>query len=108
MLRRVMTRGTLLFALLTVVCFAILRKTGLPLFETFTITAGTFLYHFGVRLLVGTILGGVPLERFHPDASWFTEKPWERRLYRTLRVRSWKDRLPTYDPQLFSFSEELS
>ena len=64
------------------------------------ITAGTTFYHFAMRLLVGSV---VPLCIKQPmKYRWFQEKSFEPRLYRFLKVKRWKDRMPTYDPASFS------
>ena len=64
------------------------------------ITAGTTFYHFAMRLAVGAI---VPRCIKKPMARrWFLQKHFEPRLYAFLRVKQWKDRMPTYDPASFS------
>ena len=64
------------------------------------ITAGTTFYHFAMRLLVGTV---IPLCIKHPmKHPWFHEKAFEPKLYRMLKVKQWKDRMPTYDSASFS------
>lgn len=91
-------------ALITCVATAVLvwlhhvHPTGFLL--SAAITAGTTFYHFAMRLLVGTV---VPRCMKNPMARrWFAEKPFEPRLYAFLRVKQWKDRMPTYDPASFS------
>lgn len=67
------------------------------------ITAGTTFYHFAMRLLVGFT---VPLCIKQPmKYRWFQQKDFEPKLYRRLRVRQWKDRMPTYAPSSFSLRE---
>lgn len=64
------------------------------------ISTGTTFYHFAMRLMVGTIL---PLFVKQPmKYRWFHTKAFESRLYRFLKVKHWKDRMPTYDPASFS------
>ena len=64
------------------------------------ITAGTTFYHFAMRLLVGTI---VPRCVRNPEGNpWFRPRAFETKLYKALRVKLWKDRMPTYDPASFS------
>ncbi len=73
-------------------------KTGT--LETLFVTALTFAYHLDMRLLVGLLVR--PLTpRFNPRARWFRPRRAELRLYRLLRVRHWRGRIPTYDPALF-------
>ena len=67
------------------------------------ITTGTTFYHFAMRLLVGTI---VPRYIRHPmNRRWFQQKSFEPKLYETLKVKRWKDHMPTYDPSSFSLRE---
>ena len=67
------------------------------------ITAGTTAYHFVMRLAVGWLVGLTVRGRLDPDSFWFRQRYFERKLYRTLRVRRWKGKMPTYDPRKFSF-----
>lgn len=67
------------------------------------ISTGTTFYHFAMRLTVGAIVPRCirrPMK--HP---WFHQKPFEPKLYDRLRVKHWKDRMPTYDPASFSLRE---
>lgn len=62
------------------------------------ITFGTISYHFSMRLLVGALIPN----SFDPNHCWFRPRKAETALYKKLRVKFWKDHLPTYDPRLFS------
>ena len=67
------------------------------------ISAVTTFYHFAMRLLVGAI---VPRWIRNPmKCRWFRQKSFEPRLYAVLRVKQWKDRMPTYDPASFSLRD---
>ena len=64
------------------------------------ITVGTTFYHFAMRLIVGTI---VPRCMKNPaDNRWFRQQSFETKLYKMLKVKQWKDHMPTYDPVSFS------
>lgn len=65
------------------------------------ITFGTTFYHFAMRLLVGHLIPNT----FDHRRAWFQPKAFEKKLYRLLRVKKWKDHMPTYDPRLFSLTE---
>jgi hypothetical protein len=69
------------------------------------ITAGTTAYHFLMRLAVGWLVSFTARDHFDPNNFWFRQRPFERRLYRTLRIRRWKDKMPTYDPRKFSLEQ---
>ena len=69
------------------------------------ITAGTTAYHFVMRLAVGWLVTLLTRGQLPSDHFWFRQRPFERRLYRLLRVRKWKGQMPTYDPGKFSFAQ---
>ncbi len=82
--------------------FTIMRNTGKDLFLTLGIIAMLTSYHLIIRLFIGSLTGKLPLDKFDPNAARFRELPFEKRLYRLLRVKKWKDRAPTYDISEFS------
>ena len=66
--------------------------------QALAITCGTFFYHFAMRLVVGAV---VP-NRFDPEHAWFRQRNFEGKVYKFLRLRRWKGKMPTYDPRIFS------
>lgn len=79
---------------LTVV-FAVTAKDSV---SSLAITFGTVFYHFAMRLAVGSV---VP-NRFDFNHLWFRQSAFEGKLYKLLKLRRWKGKMPTYDPRLFS------
>ena len=69
--------------------------------ETVTITVGITLYHFAMRLAVGTAVDSVMKNKADHNNAWFREKSFESKLYKLIRVRKWKKYLPTYSPDTF-------
>ena len=68
------------------------------------ISIGTTCYHFAMRLAVGYVLP--PLIPQNAAAKpWFRQKSFESKLYMALKVKVWKDHMPTYDPRSFSLRE---
>lgn len=88
-------------------CFLCILLTALYLYFdagwllSLAITVGTICYHFSMRLLVGALIPN----RFDPESRWFQPHKAETALYKKLRVKYWKDHLPTYDPRLFSMQD---
>ena len=100
---KVMKTTALVTLVLTVVLAMLYRLYHRGWLLSAAITAGTTFYHFAMRLIVGTI---VPHWVKNPTKyRWFRQKPFEATLYETLKVKSWKDRMPTYDPASFSLRE---
>ena len=67
-----------------------------------TITFGTIFYHFAVRLAVGYLIDARYHNHMNYTKKWFTERAFERKLYKKLRVKKWKKWLPTFNPQDFN------
>jgi len=67
------------------------------------ITLGTFSYHFLMRLIVGYGIDAVYHNEMNYHRKWFQPRKWEKRLYKKLKVKTWKDKMPTYDADTFSF-----
>ena len=65
------------------------------------ITFGTTAYHFVMRLLTGWVIDLILHNRVNYKARWFQTSPLELKLYKALRVRSWKSGMPSYAPDCF-------
>lgn len=93
-------------SLLLTLCFCLLyRYTANQLAYTLAITAGTIAYHFNVRLLVGGLMDRVMQNKADVTRTWFQVSKAEMKLYRKLKVKTWKDRMPTYAPDVFDASK---
>lgn len=82
---------------LTVLFVFLTASTGNPVCYALAITFGTFLYHFVMRLLVGSAVG----HRFNCHSFWFKEKKFEKTLYKIIKVKKWKGKMPSYNPQTY-------
>ena len=69
--------------------------------EAVAITVGVTLYHFAMRLAVGTAVNAIMKNKAEHNNVWFREKAFEEKLYKLMRVRKWKKFLPTYSPDTF-------
>lgn len=69
--------------------------------KTVTISVGVTLYHFVMRLAVGTVVNLIMKNKANHNSIWFREKRFENKLYKQIRVRKWKKHLPTYSPDTF-------
>ncbi len=63
------------------------------------IVAFMIMYHFWLRIIMGNIS---KLFKINPNHWWYKEKSFEKKLYKLLRVRKWKDKALTYNPESFS------
>ncbi len=80
--------------------------TGNSIVEVITITTGVTLYHFSMRLTVGTVVNLIMKNNANYKSAWFCEKKFEKKLYKLLRVREWKKYIPTYNPETFDTNQK--
>lgn len=68
------------------------------------ITAFTIMYHFGMRIIMGNV---TKLFKKHITyKQWcFKERKFEKKLYQKLKVKKWKGKAITYNPETFSLKE---
>lgn len=66
------------------------------------ITAFTIMYHFWVRIIMGNVS---KLFTIHHKQKWFKERAFEKPLYKFLRVKKWKNKVLTYNPDSFSLKK---
>lgn len=78
-------------------------KTGL--FLTLGITSMTICYHITVRLVIGYLCGMALHNKAVYRRKWFQPRAFEESLYKKLKVKRWKDHLPTFDEEAFSMKE---
>ena len=60
------------------------------------------LYHFGLRLLMGVFTKHMGINYTHP---FFKPRSFEKKLYKFLRVREWRDKVLTFEPDEFLMSK---
>ena len=97
---RTMKRIALISVILTPLFFLLQQRFGF--LEPLTITCATTAYHLLMRFAVGGAVNVVMKNRADCSRRWYRLLPFEEKLYRKLGIRRFKDRLPTYDPTLFS------
>lgn len=98
-MKKVMYTVSVISLVLMFLFFGLTVGTRVRIFLTLGITALTVCYHFTVRLVIGNIMG---LISFDHRGRWFKERPFEERLYKKLKVRRWKEYMPTYNAELYS------
>ena len=94
--------------LLTLISLIILSVSGTIYYFTrnqaifsVAVTFGTIFYHFAMRLAVGYFINAKYHNRMDYTKKWFTQKSFEQKLYKIIKVKEWKKHLPTFDPQNF-------
>ncbi len=92
----------LLTVIISLVCFSLyysgIHKNGTILWVG--IVAFMILYHFGIRILMGKVTNRLKIDYSHP---WYKTRKFEKKLYKLLKVRRWKDKVLTFEPDKYDF-----
>lgn len=87
----------------SIICFILyykgICKRGVILWTG--ITAFTIMYHLWVRIIMGNV-SKLFKKQLSYEQWWFKERKFEKNLYEFLRVKDWKNRALTYNPESFS------
>ena len=68
------------------------------------ITAFTITYHFWGRIILGNV-SKLFKKCMNYNQWWFKERRFEKKLYEFLKVKKWKGKALTYNPELFDLKE---
>lgn len=66
------------------------------------IVAFTIMYHLWMRIIMGNV---TKLFKINYKQWWFKERKFEKKVYKFLRVKEWKGKALTYNPELFSLKD---
>ena len=91
--------------LLTVCCFVLYRITNYSVLLPFIITFGTTAYHFIIRLMVGVIIDSIMHNKANYHKKWYPVREFEMKLYQKMRVKKWKNKMPTFNADTFDVSK---
>jgi len=92
--------------LTSIICFVLYYRNiyGNRIILWTGITAFTIMYHFWVRIIMGNI-SKLFKKYINYKQWWFEERKFEKGLYKLLRVKQWKGKALTYNPESFSLKE---
>lgn len=102
---KVMKSITVFCLIITVITAILFSRFDKDIYLTLAITFGTVFYHLGIRLVIGFLYDAGMKNRADYTKKWYQIRPWENKLYKLLRVKKWKNKMPTYNPQAFSNKE---
>ena len=68
------------------------------------ITTFTITYHLWVRIILGNV-SKLLRKYINYEQRWFKEKKFEKNLYKILKVKEWKGKALTYNPELFDLKQ---
>lgn len=101
-MKKIVYSFTIGFIVLTLFFCGIYVKYHSSLVLSLTITFGTISYHFVMRLLVGFVVGRCMHNKADYTKKWYQSRQWEKSIYEILKVRYWKNYLPTFEQDYFN------
>ena len=104
MFAKIIKISALVLVMLTILFTVIYQFNSNTVILSIAITFGTISYHFLMRLAVGYVINGIFHNRFNYNKKWFLEKKFEKRLYEVLKVKKWKDKMPTFAPEMLDLT----
>lgn len=91
---------------LQTLCFCLLYQvTNQKICFSLAIISGTIAYHFIIRLIIGTVFHLIMKNRADYSKKWYRVSDFEMKLYRKIKVKKWKNKMPTYDMDTFDVSK---
>lgn len=100
MFAKTMKISTLVLVVLTIIFALMYQCNSNEVVLSIAITFGTISYHFLMRLAVGYVINSIFHNSLNFNKEWFQEKKFEKHLYKVLKVKKWKDKMPTFAPEM--------
>ena len=96
---KAITTGCIFMTLLTTMIY---QDNNNGIFLTLAITFGTITYHFVMRLWIGWLVRILMRNKTNYTRQWYQLHSWERTFYKKIKIKKWKNKMPTYRPEDFS------
>lgn len=98
--KKIMVISAISTSIFTILFFALYKIIGIEILKVLSITFLTIAFHFDIRLIIGNI---VPLfkNKININSKYFKLKKYEEIVYKKIKVKSWKAKVPTYNDKEF-------
>ena len=105
LMAKIMKRISVVSLLLAICGFILYIITDYRGLVSFIITFGTIAYHFIIRLMVGTVVDMIMHNTADYQKKWYRVSDFEMKLYQKIKVKKWKNKMPTFDADIFDISK---
>lgn len=102
---KTMKKTAVISLLLTIVFCLLYRVNSNSVIFSLAITFGTIAYHFIIRLVVGYLFDYNMKNHADYMKKWYQVSDSEMKLYQKLKVKKWKNKMPTFDMDVFDVSK---
>lgn len=99
---RIMKIIAVLTTIITIIFSYIYITINKSVYLTLAISFGTTAYHFIMRLVIGCIINWIMHNKANYNNNYFKTKKLEQKIYKLIKVKKWKDKMPTYNPDFYS------
>lgn len=99
---RIMKIIAVLTTIITIIFSYIYITINKSVYLTLAISFGTTAYHFIMRLVIGYIINWIMHNKANYNNKYFKTKKLEQKIYKLIKVKKWKDKMPTYNPDFYS------
>lgn len=99
---RIMKIIAALTTIITIIFSYIYITINKSIYLTLAISFGTTAYHFIMRLVIGYIINWIMHNKANYNNNYFKTKKFEQKIYKIIKVKKWKDKMPTYNPDFYS------
>ena len=99
---RIMKIIAVLTTIITIIFSYIYITINKSVYLTLAISFGTTAYHFIMRLVIGCIINWIMHNKANYNNNYFKTKKFEQKIYKIIKVKKWKDKMPTYNPDFYS------
>ena len=104
-MKKTMKRISVITLILTICFFVLYKITNNKILFSFLITFGTTAYHFTIRLIIGGMFDLIMKNRANYEKRWYQVSKLEMKFYQKIKVKQWKNKMPTYDVDVFDTSK---
>lgn len=104
-MKKFLQTTAIIFTIITIIMIVLYKQLNQDIFLTLAISFGTTAYHFVMRLVVGLIVAYFMHNQADYHKKWYRPLSFEMKLYEILRVKDWKDKMPTFHPETFSLEK---
>lgn len=96
---------TIISIVLSIVFWKIFKSNQNTIFFALSVFFGSLGYHLANHLIVGEIINAIYKNDMDYTKKWFKPKKFENELYNKLKVKNWKDKIPSFHPDTFSLEK---
>ena len=101
----VLTTMILIFSLSILgcfLCFYFYQQAQIAWFFTIGVVFFSVAIHFLIMFISAPVVFMLFRNKYNCNSFWFKQKPFEKTLYRILKIKKWKNKLPAYDRNEYS------